>query len=90
MFKSLNDLKELIEDNGYEDIVVFENPDYAEAFIGISDEDRAVYDLDLMVKSLCDNDGMTEIEAIEFIEFNCLRSLPYYSNAPIVVHRLVD
>lgn len=83
-----NDIKELIADYEYEDITIFSNPDYASAFIGISEDNRAVYDYDKMVEFLMDKDGMTDIEAIEFIEYNTIRSLPYFENAPIIVHSL--
>lgn len=87
--KTENDVKELITDYEYDDVIIFSNPDYASAFIGISEDNRAVYDYDKMVKYLVDKDGMTDIEAIEFIEFNTIRALPYYENAPIIIHNLI-
>ena len=78
---------ELIE-YGYTDVVIFENPGFVDAFIGLSTDNRAVYDFDLMVACLMEEDSMTEEEAIEFIEYNTIRSLPYYENAPIIVRRL--
>lgn len=88
--KTENDVKELIIDYGYDDVNIFSNPDYASAFIGISEDNRAVYDYDKMVKFLMDKDGMTDIEAIEFIEFNTIRALPYFENSPIIIHNLVS
>ena len=87
--KTENDVKELITDYEYDDVIILSNPDYASAFIGISEDNRAVYDYDKMVKYLVDKDGMTDIEAIEFIEFNTIRALPYYENAPIIMHNLI-
>lgn len=88
--KTENDVKELIADYEYEDVIIFSNPDYASAFIGISEDNRAVYDYDKMVEFLMDKDGMTDIEATEFIEYNTIRSLPYFENAPIIIHKLVE
>lgn len=68
-------------------LMLFVNPDFEEALIGVTTDNRAVYDYDLMVKSLCDNDNFTVDEAIEFIEFNTIRSLDYMENAPVVVIR---
>ena len=83
------DNRELLVELGYEDSVVFENPDYDSAIIGVTeDDDRVVYDFDLMVKHLVDTDGMTELEAIEFIEYNTMRSLPYVENAPVIIRRI--
>lgn len=78
-------VEKIIEDYGYEDVLVFANNEYDTAFIGISHDDRAVYDYNLMVEWLVEHDGITEEEAMEWIDYNVLRSLPYYSNSPIVV-----
>ena len=84
---SQEEIKEYILEQGYDEVVVFDNPDYASAFIGISSDDRAVYDYDKMVQHLMEEDGMDETDAIEFIEYNTIRALPYwYDKAPVVVH----
>lgn len=85
---NLNELKEMLCERGYEDVIVFENPDYADAFIGLSHDSRAVYDFDRMVQCLVDADGMEYDEAVEFIEYNTIRALPYYPDGPIVVTSL--
>lgn len=83
------DVRELIEDYGYDMIPILKNPDYASAFVGIINDDRAVYDFDKMIEHLMIEDGMTDLEAIEFIEFNTIRALPYYgSQAPIIIYPL--
>ena len=87
--KTEDDVKELIKDFGYENVLIFSNPDYAGAFIGMSDDNRAVYDFNLMVQHLIEVDDMEEIEAVEFIEYNTLRALPYFGdNAPIIIYSL--
>lgn len=86
--KTENDVRELIEDYEYEDVVIFSSPDYASAFIGISEDNRAVYDYDKMIEFLMSKDGMTNIEAVEFIEYNTIRALPYFENAPIIMYKL--
>lgn len=83
-----DDVRRLIEEYGYEDIVIFSNPSYASAFIGISEDNRAVYDFNLMVEFLMEEQGWSDIEAIDFIEYNSIRNLPYYENSPIVIHSL--
>lgn len=83
--------KERIVAEGYEDVLVFESPSYDEAFLGVSDSNRAVYDYDLMVECLAKSDGISEDEAREFIDFNTIRALPYMGvGAPIVLYRLRD
>ena len=81
--------KEKIEANGYEDVIIFENPAYDTALIGITHDNRAVYSFEKMVEDLASK-GMPEDEAIEFIEFNTIRALPYVENAPIVMYELED
>jgi len=83
--KDNEEVRQYIEDEGYEDVVIFENPDYAPAFIGVSSEGRAIYDYERMVTCLMERDGISKEEAIEFIEYNTLRSLAYVENAPVVL-----
>lgn len=84
------DKRKLLADMGYEDTIVFENPAYETAIIGISYDDRAIYDLDLMIDYLVKNDGMTEEEALEFIDYNTVRACDYIEGAPIIMTRLID
>ena len=70
----------------FNDIVLFSNFDYEDAFIGISHDDRAIYDWEKMVEYLINKQGMTEEEAIEWIDYNTIRFLPYQENAPIIMY----
>ena len=88
--KTKDDVKKLIEEYEYEDVIIFDNPSYASAFIGITEDNRAVYDYNEMIKFLCKNNEMNELDAIEFIEFNTLRALPYYKNSPIVLYKITN
>ena len=76
-------------DMGYEDAVVFENPDYDSAIIGVSTDGRAVYSYNLIIEHLVMTDGMSVEDAAEFIDFNTIRALDYIENAPIVVYDLI-
>lgn len=84
--------RELLNELGLDESIVFENPDYDSAIIGYdANDNRVVYDFDKMVEHLMDNDGMTYEEAVEFIEYNTIRAIPYAgSNSPIVVHNIED
>lgn len=59
------------------EIVLFENPDYADAVVGISHDNRPIYSYAKMVEHLMRVDDITEEEAIDFIDTNTMRSLPY-------------
>lgn len=81
--------RERLADAGYEDVLIFENPSYDDALVGVSEDNRAVYDFDKMVDWLCEHDGMPHEEAVEFIEHNTIRALPYYgAEAPIVMYSI--
>ena len=77
--------RELLCDFGYEDVVLFEDPEYDEAIIGVTDDFRAVYDFDLMVECLVNNYSMSEMEAADFICFNASFST---SDMPVIMYRL--
>ena len=66
-------------------ILMFSNPDFASAIIGISSDDRVIYDYDKMIQDLMQTEDLSEVDAIEFINYNTIRSLPYYDSAPIIL-----
>lgn len=83
--------RDLLNELGLEDSVVFENPDYDSAIIGYTDDQRIVYDFYLMVEHLMTVDNMSFDDAIEFIEYNTIRAIPYAGSlAPIVLHRIYE
>lgn len=84
--------RDLLNELGLEESIVFENPDYDSAIIGYDANDsRIIYDFESMAEHLMNVDGMTYEEAIEFIEYNTLRAIPYAGhNAPIVLQRIDD
>lgn len=83
---TLEQLKDLITDLGYDNIRVFEDYDYADAFIGMSDDGRAVYSYDKMVEWLMLKEDWSFEEAVEWIDYNTIRALPYFPDGPIVVY----
>ena len=64
---------------------IFVNPDFNEAIIGVTTDDRAVYDYDLMIESLAKKNNISLEEAQEFIDYNTVRALSYMPNAPVVI-----
>lgn len=85
-FKRVEDLKEYLTEQCFADTVVLEGPSYISAVIGISTEGRLIYSRDLMVRYLCKQQGMTELDAEEFIDFNTVGALPNMGEkAPIIM-----
>ena len=86
MYNTCNDVLQDCLEN-YQSII-FENPDYSSALIGITTDGRAVYDYELMTKDLSLKDNMSYEEAIEFIDYNTVGSLPPTDNKyPIIIHK---
>ncbi len=77
--------RDLIVENGYEGVTIFENPNYDSAIVGMSHDDRVIYDYEKMIEFLMETDGMTYDEAMEFIDYNTIRAIPYMPNGPIVL-----
>lgn len=72
--------RERLEDAGYEGVVILDNYSYDDALIGVTEDNRAVYDFDKMV---------TWLEAVEWIEYNTIRALPYAGyGAPIIMYKV--
>ena len=84
---NIQELKDYICERGYEDAIVFENPSYTSAFIGITTDGRTVYDYELMTDYLMEKEGFSYEDAIEFIDYNTIRALPYMGpNAPVIIY----
>ena len=91
LFKNLNELQAFLVERGDTESVFFTNPVFIDAIIGISDDGRIVYSYSKMVENLMLNDNMNYEDAIEFIEYNTVRSLPYMGeHAPIIVYSISD
>ena len=81
--------REVLNNMGYEHSIIFANQDYDDAIIGVSHDDRVIYDYDKMLEHLIINEDMTDEEAADFISYNTIRSIPYAGeNAPIVMYGL--
>lgn len=81
--------KEKLENAGYEDVVIFSDYSYDDALIGVTTNNQAVYDFDKMVEWLIAEHNFSETDAIEWIEYNTLRALPYMgSAAPIIIYSI--
>lgn len=77
------EIRERLDDGA----LVFDNPAYDNAIIGQIFDGRAIYDVDAMAEELAADDEITAEEAMDFIDYNAIRSLPYAGDkAPVVVH----
>ena len=84
------EIEQMLIDNGCEHAAYFTNPSYDTAIVGVTNDDRVVYDYDKMVEFLMDTEGWTEIESIEWIEINAMRAIPFMgSQSPIIMYKLI-
>ena len=70
--------------------VLFEEPSFDDAIIGVTSDGRVIYDYDLMCESLANEYGIRLNEAMDFIDYNTIRSLPYIDadKRPVVLFHL--
>ena len=82
-----NELRDYIAEE-HAEAVVFNVPSYDNAIVGLSDDGRIIYDYDLMVKELTEKTALTEDEAIQYIDYNTIRTLPYIEQnvRPIILY----
>lgn len=82
--------EQVMDEDTLNQTVVLEGDEFADGCIGITEDGRLVYSYERLVHSLSLHDGMSEESAIEWIEYNTLRSLPYMESqgllAPVIVH----
>ena len=79
--------EEMLLDNGYEGVKFLSDYSYDDALIGVSEDNRAIYDYNKMVEWLMETEGFTEEEAADWISYNTIRALPYFGeDAPIIMY----
>ena len=82
-FKTTEDVKSWIEEQGFESVSYFH--DFSEAIVGITTDNSLVYSMQKMVESLV-KDGVSNEDAIDFLCFTTLRTVPYMPEArPIII-----
>lgn len=81
--------KRLLSEWNLDDAIVFENPSYETAIVGYDiHTNRIIYDYGRMIDYLVENEQMNEDEAVEFIDYNTIRSLDYIENPPIILNKI--
>lgn len=86
---NIEEFKELLNERECQESTFFTNPSYITAVLGISDDNKVIYSYDKMVEYLMNNDGMSYEDAVEFIEYNTIRTIPYMGEkAPIICYKL--
>ena len=90
--------EEILENNGYsiedleeEGTILFRNPDYTTAIVGVSDDYRVIYDYNKMLDYLVEYEKMNYEEAADNVSYDTIRSLSYIDGKkPIVMFSLIE
>jgi len=84
------ELKEYLKET-YGGYAMFEPEEYDEGIIGITENGNLVYSYDGLAEALILHDGMTYEEAMEWIDYNTIRTIPYMGEfKPVVVIEIPD
>ncbi len=75
---------DILVEKGYYDVIIFRCPDYTNALIGLTENYNAVYDYNLMIDWLIEQEAMDEEEAVDFINYN--DSFYYGSHYPVIYY----
>lgn len=76
--------RERIENEGFEDdVIIFKNPSYDDALIGVTKDKRAVYDYNKMIEWLATNENMDYESAADFISWD--DSFYYGEGYPLII-----
>ncbi len=88
------EIEEYIEENGFfNHSLYFTNPNYASAIIGISTDGNLVYSYERMIDYLMVTDNMTYEDAVEWIDYDVIRSIPYIQKmgiVPIIIYETME
>lgn len=83
----IDGVKEKLLEMGMSEISYFEGVNFDDAIIGYTEDGRIVYSYSLMVEYLKEKEGMSEEEALDWLEYNTIRTVPYMGkSSPIIVY----
>lgn len=85
-------LDAMAEDQGIEEeVLILDDHAYDKSVVGITEDGRLIYDFNKMVEEFMEDEQCDETEAIEWLEYNTLRALPYMGErAPIIITESKD
>lgn len=85
--KDFRSAEDILLDNGFEDVVIYNNYSYDTALIGVSSDNVAIYDYEKMVEYLMVYEGFSREDAVEWIDYNTMGA--YIGDAtPIIMFPL--
>ena len=89
--KSVEELRSKLKMSLFPNISFFdgEGMNYITAVVGQDRiSGRVVYDYEKMIEYLCGQEGMDYEDAVEWIDYNTIRALPYFPNPPYIISKI--
>lgn len=86
MFDKFEDLVIHLKESNLPETMMFTDPHFTDAFLGITSEGLLVYDYDKMIEFLFKYYDLEEILAHKYIEEHVIPSIKNVEKAPIVLH----
>lgn len=84
-------LRDTIAEMYGDGVMVFDNPSFDDSIIGVSENCQVIYDYISMVLELMDDDNIGMDDAMDFIDYNTIRSLAYQSEPkPVILMTKID
>lgn len=82
-----NELRDIINsDADLQGAIILDNPSFDNSIVGKSLDGRLIYSYDKMVEEMVKDDAVEYVDAMEFIDYNTFRALPYMGEkAPIIL-----
>lgn len=82
-------LREYLAEIYGDDVVLLDGPEFDGGLVGVTTDGRLVYSYDRLVEVLSEVNEWSRGDAVDWIEYNIIRSLPYVgARAPIVMNDL--
>ena len=89
VFNNVDELREYLIEHGHVGSTYFTNPEFLDAIVGVSNDGRLAYSYIKMVDELMLTTKLSYEEAVEFIEYNTLRTLPFMGDkCPIILNSI--
>ena len=88
--ESISEIKEILQKKGFKDAVLFVDPSFAQAIIGISEQGRVIYSYEKMIDSLRISRSLSREEAVDFVSQFTLRDLPLMGEKRPIISYNID